>query len=66
MYVCLQMRKREKRDILVTYYVPNDLGGYQPEHKPFYIDKLEILKRISRPQRKKIGRSRATFLFHDL
>ena len=60
------MRRIEQRDILITYFVPDDFGGYQAEHKSFYIDELEIIKRISKPQRKKIDRSRATFIFPNL
>ena len=66
MYVCLQIKKQSGRDILVTYFVPDDLGGYQKEEKCYYIDSVEIIKQISRPIVKKIGRSRKTFLFDDL
>ena len=51
---------------MVTYFVPDDLGGYQKEEKSYYIDPIEILKPISRPEIQKIGRSRKTFLFHEL
>ena len=66
MYVCLQVKKQSGRDILVTYFVTDDLGGYQKEEKSYYIDSIEIIKQISRPIVKKIGRSRKTFLFDDL
>ena len=66
MYVCLQIKKQEGRDVLVTYFVPDDLEGYQKEKKSFFIDQVEILKQISKPVIKRIGRSRSTFLFPDL
>ena len=50
----------------MTYFIPDFLGGYQKEKKSNYIDGVEILKQISRPVIKKIGRSRSTFLFPDL
>ena len=66
MYVCLQIKKRKGRDVLITYFVPDNLGGYQKEKKSFYIDQLEIMNKISRPVIKRIGRRRSTFLFPDL
>ena len=66
MYVCLQIKKREGRDVLVTYFILDNLGGYQKEKKSFYIDRLEIMNKISRPVIKRIGRRRSTFLFPDL
>ena len=60
------MKKREGRDVFVTYFVPDELGGYQKEKKSYYIDRLEIMGTISRPVFKRVGRSRSTFLFTDL
>ena len=66
MYVCPQIKKREGRDVFVTYFIPDDLGGYQKEKKSYYIDRVEILGKISRPVFKRVRRRRSTFLFHDL
>ena len=46
MYVCLQIKKKTGRDTLVTYFVQDDLGGYQKEEKSYYIDTVEIIKPI--------------------
>ena len=67
MFLCMSADKEQSgRDIFVTYFVPDDLGGYQKEEKSYYIDSVEIIKHISRLTVKKIGRRRKTFLFHDL
>ena len=52
--------------MLVHYFVPDDLGGYQQEQQSYYIDKKDILKPIKRPEVKRIGRRRSTFLFPEL
>ena len=52
--------------MLVHYFVPDDLGGYQQEQQSYYIDKKDILKPIKRPEVKHIGCRRSTFLFPDL
>ena len=52
--------------MLVHYFVPDDLGGYQQEQQSYYIDKKDILKPIKRPEVKRIGGCRSTFLFPDL
>ena len=65
MYPSTDEKKRTERH---PHHVfgPDNFGGYQPELKSFYIDELEIIKTISKPLRKKLGRSRTTFLFPDL
>ena len=54
--MCSQIKKREGRDLLVTYFVPDDIGGYQKEGKSYFIDSVEIMKSISKPEIKKVGR----------
>ena len=64
--ICIHVYRSTRRQTLVMYFVPDDLGGYQKEEKSYYIDPIEILKPISRPEIKRIGRSRKTFLFREL
>ena len=52
--------------MLVYYFVPDDLGGYQQEQQSYYIDKKDILNPIKRPEVKCIGHCWSTFLFPDL
>ena len=65
-YYDTKIVEKKKREMLVHYFVPDDLGPYQQEQQSYYIDKKDILKPIKRLEVKRIGCRRSTFLFPDL
>ena len=52
--------------MLIHYFVPDELGGYQREDQQYYIGNEDIVKLLKSPNIKRIGRRRSTFIFNDL
>ena len=51
---------------MIRYWYADDLGGYQIESKDCFISKNEIVKTLKKPEIKKIGHKRTTYIFVDL
>ena len=66
-FVFMSTDPQEDRKTYTGYVFCAWWFGRLPEGgKSYYIDQIEILKPISRPEIKKIGHSRKTFLFREL
>ena len=52
--------------MLIRYFVPDDLGGYQREEQKYYIGNEDFVKILKSPNIKCIGHRRSTFMFTDL
>ena len=50
----------------MNYFVPDCLGGYQKEKRVYFITNREIIKILKKPELKRIGSKRSTFIFHNL
>ena len=52
--------------MLIHYFVPDDLGGYQREERKYYIGNEDVVKILKSPNIKCISHRRSTFMFNDL
>ena len=65
MYTTLILGKK-KCEMLIHYFVPDDLGGYQREEQKYYIGNEDVVKILKSPNIKRIGPHRSMFMFNDL
>ena len=60
------INEKKHHEMLINYFILDDLGGYQKEKKTSHIDNCDIVKPLKQPFKKYISLSRSTFVFNDL
>ena len=54
--VCMEILGKKKREMLIHYFVPDDIRGYQREERKYYIGNEDVVKILKSPNIKRIGR----------